>query len=177
MADEATLKAEIPTIYNWLDDQCANTAAGCEHQTQRTQKQHIRVRIRIHLHKLPCRSIASIGVRTLNVSRHRSSQLAFLSACHCNVRHPPLVTFRLGTSINRIIRDKTNCSYFRLTHHLLAAIIWHSNTQPLFPSVLPFVLTDSCFNALPVFPRNLRRILRIQYRSFNSQSNPLYPIW
>ena len=91
VADEATLKAEIPTIYNWLYDQCANTAAGCEHQTQRTQKQHIRVRIRIHLHKLPCRSIASIGVRTLNVSRHRSSQLAFLSACHCNVLHPPWV--------------------------------------------------------------------------------------
>ena len=89
VADEATLKAEIPTIYNWLYDQCANTAAGCEHQTQRTQKQHIRVRIRIHLHKLPCRSISSIGARTLNVSRHRSSQLAFLSALSCHVRHRP----------------------------------------------------------------------------------------
>ena len=77
--------------YNGLYYQCANATAGCEHQKQRTQKQHIRVRIRIHLHKLPCRSIASIGVRTLNVSRHRSSQLAFLSACHCNVLHPPWV--------------------------------------------------------------------------------------
>ena len=89
VADEATLKAERPTIYNGLYYQCANATAGCEHQKQRTQKQHIRARIRIHLHKLPCRSISSIGVRTLNVSRHRSSQLAFLSALSCHVRHRP----------------------------------------------------------------------------------------
>ena len=91
VADEATLKAERPTIYNWLYYQYTNRSAGCKHQKQRTQEQFLRVRIRIDLQNLPCRSIASIGVRTLNVSRHRSSQLAFLSACHCNVLHPPWV--------------------------------------------------------------------------------------
>ena len=34
VADAATLKAERPTIYNWLYYQCANSTAGCEHQKQ-----------------------------------------------------------------------------------------------------------------------------------------------
>ena len=55
MADAGTLQAERPTIYTRLYYQCANTAAGCEHQKQRTQKQQIRVRIRFHLHPLPIR--------------------------------------------------------------------------------------------------------------------------
>ena len=150
--------------YNGLYYQCANATAGCEHQKQRTQKQHIRVRIRIHLHKLPCRSIASIGVRTLNVSRHRSSQLAFSCKIISSELHR---LFRKG-----ICMDKTKCSYYGIIQHIIAATLHYLQFELLFP----FMKTDSCKNLLQGFKRNLLRIPRIQYRFCNSQSDIQYPI-